>query len=216
MLERRERRLQRPCCIGPCWYSLDSPLFCQALTPVSRAQALEPGEPLVVVQRFLDARDARDASAAASWCAELLELQDVDGQWFIDTPATIVWLRLLMSNYTVERQSPLVVKGNTVTWTERLTRSGATWAGTPSITTVEVHAVVRDDRIVYLSGPYPPIPFRGFEGDTSASTGPTLQGTSASAPVTLFMAWSVALSLIAVLAGKCGPLVLRDAVRNDR
>jgi hypothetical protein len=175
--------------------------------PVSRAQALEPAEPLVVVQNFLAARDARDAVAAATWCAALLELQDVDGQWFIDEPATIVWLRLLMSNYTVEQQSPLVVQGNTVAWTERLTRTGATWAGTPSITTVEVHAVVRDERIVYLSGPYPPIPFRGFEGATGASTGQTLEGATDRAPITLFIASSVALSLAAVVAAKCGPLL---------
>jgi len=68
--------------------------------PAARAQALEAAEPLVVVQNFLAAREARDAGAAATWCAALLELQDVDGQWFIDEPATIVWLRLLMSNYT--------------------------------------------------------------------------------------------------------------------
>jgi hypothetical protein len=44
-------------------------------------------DPMEVVESFLAARDARGSWGAASWCADLLELQDVDGSWFVDTAA---------------------------------------------------------------------------------------------------------------------------------
>ena len=59
---------------------------------------------------------------APLWCAPLLELQDRDGSWFIDAPTTGGWLRRLTERYFIERLSALVVEGNTVSWTERLSR----------------------------------------------------------------------------------------------
>ena len=39
---------------------------------------------ITVAERFLVAREAGDFYAAAAWCAPVLELQDLDGSWFVD------------------------------------------------------------------------------------------------------------------------------------
>ena len=127
----------------------------------SSAQQSPPDEPLVVVESFLAARNARDPFGATGWCAGLLELQDVDGQWFVDEPTTRYWLRQLTDRYVLDTLSPPIANGNIVQWNERLTprtvHSSDPWS---KIMTVEVGAVVRDGRIAYLSAPYPPLPLR--------------------------------------------------------
>lgn len=111
--------------------------------------------PIEVVDRFLAARAVDDYAAAASWCAALLELQDIDGSWFVDTDTTSNWLWQLSQKYEIDMLAAPTAEGDVVTWIERLTRRDSP----ASNMSVEVHAVVRDGKIAYLSGPYPPLPF---------------------------------------------------------
>ena len=186
-----------------------------ASAPGLGAQPAEPADPVTPVQEFLLARNMGDFSGAANWCAALLELQDVDGSWFIDAPTTSDWLRQLTDKYLIDVLSQPLADANTVSWTERLTRRGVAFQeALHSSMTVEVHAVVRDGKIAYLSGPYPPIPLRS---PGSAAGEPELGGVSSSTasvpPVALFVGSTVGLSLAAILAVRCGPTVC-GAVRR--
>jgi hypothetical protein len=161
----------------------------------SHAQQSLPAEPLVVVESFLSARNARDPFSATGWCAALLELQDIDGQWFVDEPSTRYWLRQLTDKYLIDTLSPPLVNGITVKWTERLTpRTVVPSDPWSKIMTVEVSAVIRGGMIAYLSAPYPPLPLRPLPGaatvepsdDRGSGNTPTV------APATLFLGhpWS--------------------------
>src|SRR6187431_1022394 len=70
------------------------------------AQPPEANDPLAVVEEFLLARGMGDAWGATAWCAPVLELQDVDGSWWVDPPTTSDWLRQLSDRYDVEQLSP--------------------------------------------------------------------------------------------------------------
>jgi hypothetical protein len=146
----------------------------------------------------------------------LLALQDVDGEWYVDQPTTRYWLRQLTDRYRLDALSPPIVKGNVVTWTERLTpfsqRPSDPWSGTMA---VDVNAVVQDGRIVSLSGAYPPLPLRPPPGELEeASAVSSATDTIATvAPATLLLAWALGLTLTA-LAVAYGAPVLRAAVRR--
>jgi hypothetical protein len=175
-------------------------------TLAADGQPPEPTEPLAVVENFLLARDMRDPWGAAGWCAALLELQDVDGSWFVDTPTTSDWLRQLTDRYFIERLGPLVAEGNTVSWTERLSRRSIPYPeALRSSVSLEVHAVVREGRIAYLSGPYPPIPLRR-PTPTTGEPGPGegAGGTPAAGPATLFVGSALGLALTVFLVTRCG------------
>src|SRR5215207_4482631 len=127
----------------------------------SAAQQSMADEPLVVVESFLAARNAADPTGATMWCAELLALQDVDGQWFLEPASTRDWLRQLTHKYLIETLSQPVVDDDRVTWTERLTPRREHFPDAWSkAMTVGVHARVSDGRIIELSAPYPPFPIR--------------------------------------------------------
>jgi hypothetical protein len=184
-------------------------------TLAADGQPPEPAEPLAVVESFLLARDMRDAWGAAIWCAALLELQDVDGSWFVDTPTTSDWLRQLTDRYFIERLDPLVAEGDTVSWTERLSRRSLPYPeALRSSVTIEVHAVVRAGRIAYLSGPYPPVPLlRPTPTTGEPGTGASAGSSPTVGPATLFVGSALGLSLTALLAARGGPLV-RGAVQR--
>jgi hypothetical protein len=178
-------------------------------------------EPLVVVENFLTARVAGDPWGATGWCAPLLELQDVDGQWFVDAPTTSDWLRQLTGKYVVDVMSPPRADGNSVTWTERLTPSSMRFSESlASRITIEVHAVIRDNTIAYLSGQYPPIPLRrpGQTPDEPRSSAGSASQASV-APATLFVGSALGLALGVLLVVRCGPAVRavvgKPSVRAD-
>ena len=157
-------------------------------------QQPEPTDPLAVVENFLLARDMRDIGGAAIWCAPLLELQDVDGSWFVDPPTTSNWLRQVTDRYFIERLGPLVAGGSTVSWTERLSRRSLPYPeALRSSVSIEVHAVVREGRIAYLSGPYPPIPLaRPTPTAGEPGTGPGARSSPTVGPATLFVGSALA------------------------
>ena len=115
---------------------------------VSHAQSAPPAEPLVVVESFLLARNSGDPLGASGWCTTLLELQDIDAQWFVDEPTHSYWLRQLTDKYLVETLSPPVAAGNVVTWTDRLSprklQLSDPWS---RVMRVEVSAVIQDGKI---------------------------------------------------------------------
>jgi hypothetical protein len=173
--------------------------------PVVAAQPMTT-DPLSVVENFLLARDSADAEGAAGWCAMLLELQDVDGSWFIDPPTTTTWLRQLHARYVIDRLSPLAVDGDTVSWTERLAPRAIAWPeALRSSISIDVHVLVRDGKIAYLSGPYPPIPFRSAATDAGAYSG-TMSGIP---PAMLFVGSAIALPLTALCVAWCVSLIQR-------
>jgi hypothetical protein len=176
-----------------------------AAASVSAAQQSPPDEPLFVVESFLAARNVGDAFGATGWCAPMLELQDIDGQWFVDEPTTRYWLRQLTDKYLLDTLSPPVANGNTVTWTERLTprtmHSSDPWS---KVMTVEVSAVIRDGTIASLSAPYPPLALRpptvavtGGLRDTGAYT--TTASVVTLAPVVMFLGSALSLTLTTFL-----------------
>jgi hypothetical protein len=135
----------------------------------SAAQQPPRDEPLFLVESFPAARNAGDVFGATGWCAAVLELQDIDGQWFVDEPTTRSWLRQLTDKYFVETLSPPVANGNTVTWTERLTLRSAQPSGPWSmIMTVEASAVDSrwHDRVLEC-----PCPRSRFQRGPSSSAG---------------------------------------------
>jgi hypothetical protein len=178
-------------------------LMAHAGASVSAAQQLPPDEPLFVVESFLAARNVGDAFGATGWCAAMLEMQDIDGQWFMDEPSTRYWLRQLTDKYFLDTMRRPVASGNTVTWTERLTprtvRSSDPWS---KIMSVEVSAVVRDGTIASLSAPYPPLPLRppplAVEGGSSDTVSPPTT-VAAIAPAKMFLGTAFGLTLTVFL-----------------
>jgi hypothetical protein len=181
----------------------------------SAAQPPPATEPLVVVENFLSDRAYGDFWGAAGWCDALLELQDVDGQWFVDGPTTSYWLRQLSDNYLVDTTVAPIANGNTVTWTERLTPRGITGPVAGSSMRIEVHAVIRDNKIAYLSGPYPALPLRrpGQPSDDPDPSGPS-SGAASIPPATLFVGSALGLTGTALLATRGGPAVFALVQRS--
>jgi hypothetical protein len=181
-------------------------------------QPPEPTSALTVVETFLLARNSGDPSAATLWCASWLELQDVDGSWFVDPPTTSAWLRQLTGRYFVDTVRQPFVEGDTVSWTERLTRRGMPFADAfRSSIRVDVHAVIRDGKIAYLSGPYPPVPFRDPEspaGQTGIAESSVNSATVA--PGTLFVGTAGGLSVVLLLAARGGPVLYRAVQQHSR
>ena len=174
-----------------------------ALASELQGLQLQRSEPLVVVDSFLTARNAGDPWGAAGWCASLLELQDVDGQWFMDSASTSDWLRQLDDQYLLDTLVPPVVKGDVVTWTERLTRRSDRFPESLSTSVIiEVHTVIRDGKIAYLSAPYPPLAVRSPGMASEQSTGAAQSGVGTVSPGTMFvgaalgLAWSAGLAAL--------------------
>ena len=118
----------------------------------------------------------------------MLELQDQDDDWIVDTAATADWLHELSNVYLVETLSPPIANGNLVSWTERLTaRTLPLERLIQARFTIDVHAVIRDGKIAYLSGPYPAIRFRMHSAAEVAlrvqrSSSDVAKGSTASVP----------------------------------
>jgi hypothetical protein len=171
-----------------------------ASAPVSADEQLESSSStaLVAVEEFLAARAAGDVWGAAGHCAALLELQDVDGSWFIDTAATSDWLNQLTARYSIDILSAPHVEGATVTWTERLVPRNMRFPEALSASMrVDVYAVIRDGKIVYLSAPYPPFPLRQNGLATGTPGGGPEPTKAAAPPVTMFIGAAAVFALAA-------------------
>jgi hypothetical protein len=154
-----------------------------------------------VVEDFLGTRGAGDVWGAAGQCAALLELQDVDGSWFVDTAATADWLSQLTARYSIDVLSAPRVEGATVTWTERLIPRNRRFPDALGASIrVDVHAVVQDGKIVYLSAPYPPIPLRQNGLATSTPGVDGAPATPSAAPPVIVFVGSAAVFALAALA----------------
>jgi hypothetical protein len=185
-------------------------------TPAPGGQHTEPTAPVAIVENFLLARSMGDFFGAAGWCASLLELQDSEASWFVDAPTTSDWLRQLAARYVIDPLAHPAAEGNTVVWTERLSRRDIPFPeALRSSITVPVHAVILDGKIAHLSGPYPPIPFRSG----SASGKPGLREGSMSSPgippFTLFVGSALGLAVAAFLANVLGPTIFNAVVRGN-
>jgi len=164
------------------------------------AQEADDGALQLIVDNFLLARNMGDYDGAASWCTPLLELQDIEEDWFVDQAVTADWLRQLAQQYLIDTIEQPHVEGKGVTWTERLTQRGpfVREAG-PARMTVVVHAVIRDGAIAYLSGPYPPLPLRNVPAATGQPTYVSESNVSRGVPpAVLFMGCAVGLALLTV------------------
>ena len=183
-------------------------LIAHATAPSTAAAQQSPArDPLSVVDTFLAARNAGDYWAAAGECAPLLELQDIDGSWFVETATTSDWLRQLTAAYLLDTLTAPVADGNIVSWTERLTPRNMHFPeALSSSMTLEVHAVIRDGKIGYLSAPYPPLPLK--RPPDAAASEPSVTGNTATvAPATMFLGSALGLTLTALLLARGAPAV---------
>jgi hypothetical protein len=166
-----------------------------------------------IVENFLLARNLGDFSGAASWCTSLLELQDIDEDWFVDQATTADWLLRLTQQYLVDTVIQPHQEGKHVAWTERLTRRGAPLPDmTPARITVAVRAVIRDGKIAYMSGPYPAIPLRSL----SAAPGEPAYTTHSNVapgvpPAVLFLGCAAGLALSVSLIAAVGRVTRRSS-----
>jgi hypothetical protein len=177
----------------------------------TRAQSTESLDSLTVVQNYLLARNLGDLTVAASWCAPLLELQDADDEWFVDQSATADWLRQLIHQYRIETEVEPHLDGHTVIWTERLTQRGEpAGLASPARMTIEIRAVIRDGKIAYLSGAYPPIPVRTSRA-APGEPAYVMHSNVASGvpPAVLFLGSALALAGLVMLVATLGRLVRR-------
>jgi hypothetical protein len=170
------------------------------------AQEADDGDWQLIVDNFLLARNMGDYDGAASWCAPLLELQDIEEDWFVDQAVTADWLRQLTQQYLIDTIEHAHVEGKAVTWTERLTRRGAALPeAVPARMTVVVHAVIREGRTAYLSGPYPALPLRNVPAAPGQPTYVTDSNmTRGVPPAVLFTGCAVGLALLAVPVAAIG------------
>jgi hypothetical protein len=165
-----------------------------------------PDPPPAVVANYLLARDMGDFAAAATWCAPLLELQDADESWFVDQPATADWLRQLVHRYRIDIVEEPHLEGNSVVWRERLTQRAE--SADLARMTIEIHAVIRDGKIAYLSGAYPAIPLRtsrAAPGEPAYVTHSNF--VSGMPPGVLFLGSALGLGLLMILVATVGRLI---------
>jgi hypothetical protein len=71
---------------------------------------------------------------------------------------------------------------------------------------IDVHAVIRDGQIAYLSAPYPPLPLRRPEDGDEPSARDRLDGTVSVAPASLFLGTAFGLTLVAVVVAVVAPV----------
>jgi hypothetical protein len=148
----------------------------------------------------------------------LLEIYDAHGQRFLDTSATGDWLARLTDRYLLDTMSPLVVNGDTVTWTERLTpRSIPFPHALASSITIEVSAVVLNGSISSINGPYPMLSLHGLGAADRAPTGAGEPVTIAMpAPTTLLAASAIVLALAALVITRGVPSLYATLQRFAR
>jgi hypothetical protein len=174
-----------------------------AVASASVAQQSHADQPLFVVDHFLATRNAGDYWGAAGECAALLELQDVDGSWFVDGATTSDWLRQLTARYLLDTLVAPDADGNIVTWTERLTPRDVHFPeALGSSMTLEVHAVILDGKIAYLSAPYPPLPLRRPPGGVPGAPIAAMASATTVAPATMFLVSALGLMLTAFLVAR--------------
>ncbi len=165
-------------------------------------------EPLLVVDSFLLARNVQNPWGATDWVAPTIALHDVDGEWFIDGPTMSDWLQQLTSKYLVDTLSPPVADGDAVTWTERLTlRNVPSRDALASSMTLEVHAVVRDGKIIALSAPYPSFALRRPDAPPAEASAPAAAHSASIGPGTLFVGTSIGVALVALVVVKGAPVI---------
>lgn len=172
----------------------------RAPEPELGGQQSEPIQPVWVVESFLLARNLGDYSGAAEWCASLLELQDRNEPRYVDAKTTTNWLRQLAGAYVIDVVRQPRADGNSVSWAEQITRRGIPFPeALRSSASINVEAVIRDGKIAFLRGSYPPIEFRS----TAATEPPIpqiLSSKTAIPPATLFVGSALGMALAALLA----------------
>jgi hypothetical protein len=134
--------------------------------------APDPADPLVVVESFLAARNARDALGATTFCANTLAVLDSEGQWIGDTSAVSGWLRRLTDAYAIDTLVRPHADGERVVWTERLVSRGLPFPDAlATALEVKVEVVVQDGHITAYSAAYPGVSDRstGAPGEPGGS-----------------------------------------------
>jgi hypothetical protein len=161
-----------------------------------------------VVEGFLAARNAHDALGASAFCADLLAINDANGQsWLADALAVNSWLQQLTQAYWIDMLDRPHPEGEHMAWTERLTAGTARFKDAlASRIDIRLEVLVRDGKITTCSASYP-TPAPNYTVATgSPMTSPRLApGSSGPPPVTLFVLSAsgvlfAAVLLVAVLA----------------
>ena len=113
-----------------------------------------------MVESFLAARDAHDALTASAFCADLLAINDADGQsWLGDARAVNSWLQQLIQAYSIDMLERPHADGEHIVWTERLSSRAAPFKDAlASRIDVRVEVLVRAGKITTYSAWYPSAP----------------------------------------------------------
>ena len=176
---------------------------------VEHAEALDP---LLVVESFLAARDAHDALAASAFCADLLAINDADGQsWLADVRAVNSWLQQLTQAYSIDMLERPHADGEHIVWTERLSSRAAPFKDAlASRIDVRVEVLVRAGKITTYSAWYPSAPPNSPITTGQPPAGPRVAaGAAAVPPVTLFFLSTFGMLFAAALLLSVLPAVWR-------
>jgi hypothetical protein len=113
-------------------------------------------DPVVVVESFLAARNARDPLSASAFFASLLSIQDGERERTVEQVAAIDWLRRLTDTYAIDMLVRPHADGERVTWMERLTpRSVPFRDALAASIRVDVQVEVQDGKIISYDATYP-------------------------------------------------------------
>jgi hypothetical protein len=167
-----------------------------------QAQQPKATDPVVVVESFLAARNARDAWGATDFCARLLAVHDAGGRWIADPPTVKDWLQRLTDTYTIDTLVRPTVQGDTVRWVERLVPRSLRFPDALAYShEVPVEVLVQDGKIATYTAPYPAL------APPSAETAPV--PGSGPPPAVLFGATALAAVMVVLLLGYVGPALWR-------
>jgi hypothetical protein len=163
-------------------------------------------DPLVVVESFLAARNARNSWEATTFCADLVTVHSGDTLVTVDDGALRAWLSRLTDEYAFDTLVRPQVDGETVAWTERLVARRLPFKDALAASIeVRVQAVVHDSRIISLAADYP-------GGASNPATGLPAVAQSSAPPAAglLFIAAALGVTAVLILAG-----VIRSLARGS-
>lgn len=183
-------------------------------SPAAASQQPDPADPVVVAENFLLSRNARDPIGAVTYCSPLLAIQDGQGQWVADQPASREWLRGLTNAYVIETLvHPRAESGSDrVVWVERLApRSMPFPQALRQSLEVQVEVVVQDGKIVSYTAPYPVLAPQPVQAASQPLGGPPPLNEPVVPPAVAFIGSALALGGVVLVA-----MIASSVIRRRR
>ena len=193
---------------------LGAALMLGTTTPAAASHQVDPADPLVVAESFLLARNARDPMGATGFCSPQLVIQDEQGQWIADEPASRDWFRRLTDTYVIDMLVHPRTEGEHVVWVERLApRSLPFPQALQQSLEVQVEVVVQDGKITSYTAPYPVLAPQPPQAATQPLSGAASLNEPVVPPALAFFGSALVLAAVVLLVMNASP-VLRRARRS--